>query len=209
MIYKEKLWLRERIFTIDDFGVSVYDKGFFKTFKRHYKFDQIGESVNFISSDLLKNIIYSILWIGLSIYFFQSQIKYSLILTLASIMILIIYLVSIIKNSTYLGTIFFSNNKKPRGHDIYLKSQYPFPEETNSFLKLLRQKTIDYSYNSFIERNKVHKLYKENYRNNLLSLKEKYKLTEKEYKALCEKLNDFLDLNNISNNPYYDERHNV
>ena len=111
--------------------------------------------------------------------------------------------ISIIKNSSHIGTVSFKNSSQVNDTELYLKTDIPFSVETQNFIDSLRQANIEYSFGKILVVHTNYQHIKQNYTNQLNGLRDRLMLSQDEYSSLENRMTEFFTKNNVKDK--YDE----
>ncbi|MCB0631345.1 MAG: hypothetical protein R2824_17115 [Saprospiraceae bacterium] len=197
MEYQEKHPFRTRRYRIEEYGVSVNDDGAFKSTRRFFSFDDIGNEINYTRDEVASKILLIFGLISSSIYL---GLKYELIgyvLAFAFISISVSMAINVIKNTSYIGTVLFKNSATVNDSELYLKTDIPLSEKATEFIEALRYAKIEYYFNKIIETKHKYIVYQQDYQIQLNGLKERLKLNNEEYDLLNKRLTIFFKEQNV------------
>lgn len=201
MEYLEKFIFRTRKYTIEELGIQVEDNGIFKSTRRFYKYENIGNELNYTRDEIASKVLLIIGLIGSSIYLSTKYEIIGYILGFAFISFSISLIISILKNTSHIGTISFRNSNTVNDTELYLKSDLPFSNKTQEFIDSIRDGKIENSFKKILKSNQHGYQYiKQNYISQLTNLRTNLQLTEIEFQTLQNRLNDFFIENNIQEN---------
>ena len=203
MKYLEKHLLRKRTYIVEDSGVNVEDNGIFKSTRRFFKFESIGNEVNYTREEIASKILLILGLLGSSMYLVQKYELLGYVLAFAFISISLSMAISIIKNSSHIGTVSFRNSSQVNDTELYLKTDIPFSVETQNFIDSLRQANIEYSFGKILVVHTNYQHIKQNYTNQLNGLRDRLMLSQDEYSSLENRMTEFFTKNNVKDK--YDE----
>lgn len=211
MKYREDLFLRKRLFELDTHGVRVIDDGLFRTTSRYIKFKDITSSYYYHKDSLANEYFMILMFLAFSVYvplkFFNDF--FLMILSLGFLIWAIYMIIDIIKESKYMGTIFFRNIEQRKESGLFFKSSYPYLSLTQEFLDELRMRKVYYHFEdlvSVVDNNHVGFVsFQENYLFRLNALKKEIYLSEDEYSDLMNRLQDYFTSNDIPSKVENDE----
>lgn len=129
MTYIEKLFLRKRTFEIKSNGVEVHDTGIFRSTLRFYKFESIGIHQNFEKGNILISVAFIILITFLTYFLATIFTSLSNVLIVIYLLAIFSYLLIIVQSSSYKGTLYFSDENRSLGKELYLQTNYPLNSE--------------------------------------------------------------------------------
>lgn len=197
MIYHEKHLLRSRIYEIDEKGVSVKDNGYFKSTIRYFKFDSIGDEINYTQDEILTRILIVLALVSSSIYVVINYEIWGFILAFGFGCISVSVFINVLKKTSFVGTISFRNSNEVSDSELYLKSNIPFSEETQAFLDNLRLAKIKFYFKNILSNHHHYQLNQQHFITQLNGLKGKFTLSQIEYDDLYAELVNYFELNNI------------
>lgn len=140
--YVENYPLRKRTFHLEDDGVVVVERGFFKTTEYFVPYESIGRYVQYKKeADIVViGAMLAMLTLGLRGILRNDADTLLFLICLALIIIPLIKLANAVSKVEYAGGYYFSNGTGEGTITlIEIKSKYPANEELQQFLKRLRE----------------------------------------------------------------------
>jgi len=202
MDYKEELFLRKRVFTLEEHGIDIIDQGIFRTTRNYIKYGDISSSTRFKKENINDKILSITLILTLSIIIILKS-DLDIFLMISAIILIVssaYWIIYLIKYSSYKGTLFLNDKKSTADDKLHLKTNYPMSEQTNQFIKAIRKHKLNYHLNQIINPDVENGFYFQSQRqlnSQLAKLKYSILLSDNEFNAMKEILADYYKNNDI------------